>query len=162
MLGGMIVHRLPRLAVVTHRQPDYKLAHLASPHRLHCWARQEPGLLTGQSAPDYNRILTASLSAAQAYNQQQEGRNVPISRAPRMTNSVALVQIENAIRQLSYDERLWLIERLVHGLRHCSRDARPPCDAALAEMATDPQIRCELAQIAQEFAPTEMDGLEQP
>ena len=32
---------------------------------------------------------------------------------------------------------------------------------ALAEMAADPQMRRELAEIAQEFTPTEMDGLEQ-
>lgn len=79
-----------------------------------------------------------------------------------MTESATLAEIENAIRHLSYDERLWLIERLVHGLRHSSRDARPAFDAALAEMAADPQIRRELAEIAQEFAGTELDGLEQP
>jgi hypothetical protein len=78
-----------------------------------------------------------------------------------MTNSVPLAQIEREIQQLSYDEQLWLIERLVHGLRRRSRDARPAFDAALAEMAADPQIRRELDEIAQEFAVTEMDGLEQ-
>jgi hypothetical protein len=80
----------------------------------------------------------------------------------RLMSSVPLVQIEDAIRQLSYDERLWLIERLVHGLRHCSRGARPPSNTALAEMAADPEMRRELAQIAQEFTLAEMDGLEQP
>jgi hypothetical protein len=43
-----------------------------------------------------------------------------------------------------------------------ARDARPPVDAVLVEMAADPQMRHELAQIAKEFAPAEMDGLEQP
>jgi len=70
-----------------------------------------------------------------------------------MSHSIALTQIEQATRQLSYQERLWLIERLVHGLRHCSRDAGLAFDAALVEMAADPQMRSELAQIAQEFAP---------
>jgi hypothetical protein len=79
-----------------------------------------------------------------------------------MTHSVGLAQIEHAIRQLSYEERLWLIERLAHGLRHSSRDTGPAFDAVLADMAADPEIRRELAQFAQEFAPTEMDGLEQP
>jgi hypothetical protein len=79
-----------------------------------------------------------------------------------MTNSAAWAEIEKAIQQLSYDQRLWVIERLVHGLRLWSRDARPPVEAALAEMAADPEMRRELAQIAQEFAPAEMDGLEQP
>jgi hypothetical protein len=58
-----------------------------------------------------------------------------------MANSLA--QIENAIRELSYDERLWLIERLIHGLR---KDSRPPLDAVLAEMAADPQMRRELTE----------------
>jgi hypothetical protein len=71
-----------------------------------------------------------------------------------MVNSVPLVEIENAIGLLSYDERLWLIERVIHGLRHCSRDAQPSFDGALAAMAADPQIQRELAQIAQEFSPT--------
>jgi hypothetical protein len=72
-----------------------------------------------------------------------------------------LAQIEQAIRQLSYDERLWLIQRLADGLRHCSRDARPPIETVLAEMAADPQMRQEMARIAEEFVPTESDGLEQ-
>jgi hypothetical protein len=75
---------------------------------------------------------------------------------------MTLAQIEAAIDQLSYDERLWLIERLVHGLRNSSRDAGPAFDAAMAQMAADPEIRRELAEIAQEFAATEFDGLEQP
>jgi hypothetical protein len=78
----------------------------------------------------------------------------------KMANSVALAQIEQAIHQLSYDERLWLIERLLHGLRQCSTFARPQHDEALAEMAADPQMRRELAAISQEFAVTERDGLE--
>ena len=78
-----------------------------------------------------------------------------------MSLSIALIQIEQSTRQLSYDERLWLIERLVRGLRHCSRDAVLVLDTTLAEMAGDPEIRRELAQIANGFAPTETDGLKQ-
>jgi hypothetical protein len=78
-----------------------------------------------------------------------------------MTTSVSLAQIELDIRQLSYDEQLLLIERLVQGLRRRSRDARPTFDAALAQMAADPEIRRELEAIAQEFAVAEMDGLEE-
>jgi len=79
-----------------------------------------------------------------------------------MKNSIPLTQIEHEIRQLSYDERLWLLERLIHGLRYDSRDSRPAIDASLAAMSADPEIQRELGQIAQEFAQTEMDGLEQP
>jgi hypothetical protein len=78
-----------------------------------------------------------------------------------MAHSLALSQIENAIPKLSYDERLWLVERLVHDLRRCSQSVRAQQNAALAEMAADPQIRRELAAISDEFAHTEMDGLEQ-
>jgi len=76
-----------------------------------------------------------------------------------MANSISMTEIESAIRQLSVQERLWLIERVVHGVR---ADAGPPVAAELAEMATDPQIQRELAEINQEFGPAEMDGLEQP
>jgi hypothetical protein len=79
-----------------------------------------------------------------------------------MMNSVPLARLEREIQQLSYDEQLWLLERMVHGLRQRSRDARPAFDAALAEMAADPEIRRELKEISREFAVTEMDGLEQP
>ena len=47
---------------------------------------------------------------------------------------------------------------LVHALR---TDARPPLESVLAEMAEDPQMQRELAEINQEFASTEWDGLEQ-
>ncbi len=77
-----------------------------------------------------------------------------------MPNLDSLAQIEREIQQLSYDEQLLLIERLVHALRQRSRNARPDFEAALAEMAADPDIRRELEEIAQEFAGTEMDGLE--
>jgi hypothetical protein len=72
-----------------------------------------------------------------------------------------LAQLEEAIGRLSYDERLWLIERLAHGLRQSTRNSRLSCTAALAQMASDPEIRRELDQIAQEFTPADMDGLEQ-
>jgi hypothetical protein len=72
-----------------------------------------------------------------------------------------LARLEREIQQLSYDEQLWLIERLVHGLRQRARNVRPAFDAALAEMAADPEIRRELEEISREFAVTEMDGLEQ-
>ena len=78
-----------------------------------------------------------------------------------MTNSIPLAQIEHAIGQLSYDERLWLIERLVNGLRLSSRNGKSAKDKALAEMAADPEIQRELTQIGQEFSGSEMDGLEE-
>ena len=72
-----------------------------------------------------------------------------------MAKSTPLAQIEHAIGKLSYDERLWLIERLVHGLRQCSREALPPLNAALAEMTADPEMQRELAEIAQELTSTD-------
>lgn len=74
--------------------------------------------------------------------------------------SAALVQIEQAVRKLSQEERLWLIERLAHDLRQNTVRTRPDFEAALVAMAADQEIQQELAQIAQEFAGTEMDGLE--
>ncbi len=75
-------------------------------------------------------------------------------------NSTPLAQIEHAIGQLSLDEQLWLIERLANGLRRSSANTQFAKDWALAEMAADSDIQRELAQIAQEFMPSEMDGLE--
>jgi hypothetical protein len=74
-----------------------------------------------------------------------------------MHKSAAFTQIESEIPNLTHDECLRLIERLVRGLR-C--DSRPTNDTILAEMAADPQIQREMTQIAEEFLPTEMDGLE--
>jgi hypothetical protein len=47
-------------------------------------------------------------------------------------------------------------------MRHNPRDPRPAFEDALAETAADPQVRRELAAIAEEFAPADLDGLEQP
>ncbi|MFO0967357.1 MAG: hypothetical protein U0793_17500 [Gemmataceae bacterium] len=56
------------------------------------------------------------------------------------------------MQTLPYEERLWLIERLAHGLRRSARNARS-LDLALAEMAEDPEIQRELSAIAEEFGP---------
>jgi hypothetical protein len=64
-----------------------------------------------------------------------------------MANSISMTEIESAIRQLSVQDRLWLIERLVHSVR---ADAGPAMAAELAEMAADPQVQRELAEINQE------------
>jgi hypothetical protein len=77
-----------------------------------------------------------------------------------MAQSIVLAQIEQAIQQLSDEERLLLIERLAQGLRRRARDDQPEVRAALAQMAADPEMQRELTQIAEEFAVTEMDGLE--
>jgi hypothetical protein len=79
-----------------------------------------------------------------------------------MVKSAALAEVEKAIPRLSEDERLWLIEQLAHALRQRSNGAPANFDTALAEMAADPEMQRELAEIAQEFAPSDMDGLEQP
>ena len=76
------------------------------------------------------------------------------------TVSVSVSEIERSARQLTFDERLWLLERLVQGLRYGSKGSMPSAQVALAEMAKDPQIRSELAQIEREFASSELDGLE--
>jgi hypothetical protein len=79
-----------------------------------------------------------------------------------MTDNPRLDDLEQQARQLSAEEQLWLIERLVHHLRAVP-PARPvPADAALAAMAADPEIQRELRAIEREFAGTEQDGLEHP
>jgi hypothetical protein len=64
-----------------------------------------------------------------------------------------LLEIERAIHPLSADEKLWLLERIIQQLRE-------PDAIELSEMAADPQIQVEIGAIEQEFALTEMDGLQ--
>lgn len=70
-----------------------------------------------------------------------------------MMASKHLLEIERAIHQLSAKEKLWLLERI-------ARQLREPDDTELSEMASDPEIQAEIGAIAQEFAVTEMDGLQ--
>jgi hypothetical protein len=56
-------------------------------------------------------------------------------------------------------QRLTLARRLLASLQD---ELRPSVAQSLREMAADPQMQAELAAIAQDFAPTEMDGLEDP
>jgi len=77
--------------------------------------------------------------------------------------AIILNEIEQKVSQLSHEEQLWLIERLVRRLREGSKNHNPSkpdfFDAQLAAMANDPEIRAELRQIEEEFAITEADGL---
>jgi hypothetical protein len=72
--------------------------------------------------------------------------------------SQALAEIESRLPLLSAEEQLFLVERLARDLR---RAARPQItDEDLAALAADPNIQRELKAIEEEFAPTELDGLE--
>lgn len=78
--------------------------------------------------------------------------------------SPTLSQLEQAISLLSYEEQLWLVERIIHNLRVTrSNDnliSQPPTfEQQLSLMANDPAIQAELKTIEEEFAFTEMDGL---
>ncbi len=71
-------------------------------------------------------------------------------------------QVEELINHLSYQERLWLIERLARRLREDAASqflsASHDWQSDIALMAADPQIQAELRAIEQEFAVTEADG----
>ncbi len=77
--------------------------------------------------------------------------------------AIILNEIEEKVSQLSREEQLWLIERLVRRLREDSKSQnsfdREFFDNQLIAMANDPEIQAELKQIEQEFAITEADGL---
>jgi len=77
--------------------------------------------------------------------------------------AIILNEIEQKFSQLSHEEQLWLIERLVRRLREGSKTDNSSkqdfFDDQLAAMANDPEIRAELRQIDEEFAITEADGL---
>lgn len=76
-----------------------------------------------------------------------------------------LVQLEQAIRYLSFEEKLWLMEQIVHQLQDRSAvDTSPLNDQYIQEqikaMANDPAIRAELDAVNEEFAIAETDGLQ--
>ena len=74
-------------------------------------------------------------------------------------NLSGLSQIERKISQLSREEQLRLIERIVHRLRKSNKE-RVDLDSQLAAMAHDPEIQEEMRRIEKEFALTETNGLE--
>jgi len=75
-------------------------------------------------------------------------------------NSLGLLQIERKINQLSREEQLWLLERIVHRLRKSNIKERSNLDNQLASLAHDPEIQVEMRRIEKEFALTETNGLE--
>ncbi len=72
----------------------------------------------------------------------------------------SLERIETDIAQLSLTEQLWLIERLAHRIRQSTLRRLIVQESDLAAMAADPAIQREVQQINDEFASTEMDGLD--
>ncbi len=80
--------------------------------------------------------------------------------------SPSLSEIEKSISLLSYEEQLWLIERIIHNLRvtrtsNNLTEQPQSFEQQLSQMANDPAIQEELKAIDREFAITEMDGLSQ-
>jgi hypothetical protein len=78
--------------------------------------------------------------------------------------SPTLSEIEKSISLLSYEEQLWLIERIIHNLRftrtsNALSNKPHTFEEELSQMANDPAIQEELQAIDREFAITEMDGL---
>lgn len=74
--------------------------------------------------------------------------------------SETVMQLEASIRELSRDEQLWLIERMIHWMREGESEKRARWAASLDEMSNDPDIQRENESIAREFAVADNDGLE--
>ncbi len=75
-------------------------------------------------------------------------------------NVATLSDIENSITQLSLSEQLRLMEYLARRIRQQTSRSQDEIEDGLAAMANDPHIQKEIKQINEEFAVTEMDGLE--
>ena len=73
--------------------------------------------------------------------------------------SATLREIEERLPDLSYQERITLIERLAQTLRGESKESWEAWDAELEEMAADPEIQREIKEIDDEFAVALQDGL---
>ena len=71
-----------------------------------------------------------------------------------------LERIETDSARLSLAEQLWLMERLVHRIRHVGLRPLIVEESELVAMAADPAIQNEIQAIDAEFAHTEMDGLD--
>jgi len=79
--------------------------------------------------------------------------------------SPKLLEIDRSIRNLSLEEQMWLLESLVKNLRQKTNTNSFPLNSQdiekeMAEMANDHDIQTEIHVIDQEFAITQMDGLE--
>lgn len=79
--------------------------------------------------------------------------------------SPKLLEIERCIRSFSVEEQLWLLEKIARQVRERTRTADKFADAEymknqMEAMAKDPHIQTEIAAINEEFAVTEMDGME--
>jgi hypothetical protein len=64
--------------------------------------------------------------------------------------SATLLELERSIQTLSFDEKLWLLERITRQLQ--MRTASSGARNDLAEMAADSAIQSEVAAIDEEFA----------
>ncbi|WP_414625255.1 hypothetical protein [Calothrix sp. CCY 0018] len=79
--------------------------------------------------------------------------------------SPKLLEIDRSIRDLSLEEQMWLLESLVKNLRKKTNTNNFPLNSQdiekeIAEMANDNEIKTEIHAIDEEFAITQMDGLE--
>lgn len=79
--------------------------------------------------------------------------------------SPKLLEINRSIRDLSLEEQMWLLESLVKTLRKKTNTNNFPLNSQdiekeIAEMANDNDIQAEIHPIDEEFAITQMDGLE--
>ena len=72
-------------------------------------------------------------------------------------NTPTLAQLESEIQQLTFEEQVWLLERLAHQIRE--RTLHQEMESQLAAMAADPDIQREIRAIQSEFASAEADGL---
>jgi hypothetical protein len=75
-------------------------------------------------------------------------------------NTLILSKIEKQMTRLSFDEQLWLMERLAHSIRRKSPMKMDDWEHQLARMAADSEIQNELEVINTEFLVTENDGLD--
>lgn len=73
--------------------------------------------------------------------------------------SETVLQLESSIRELTREEQLWLLERIIHALRQSEVDERAAWASSIQEMANDPEIQSENQAIAREFAIADNDGL---
>lgn len=77
---------------------------------------------------------------------------------------MTLTQIEQSIDILSFDELLYLLDKLVHSLKQKSStkiiSSSKVFEQQIARMAADPDVQQEIIEINRDFAVTELDGLE--
>src|SRR2546421_595933 len=108
-----------------------------------------------------HEALALVVGARTEYDAGKEAAVIELTeqQVQAMSGLGRLQELERQIHALTYEEQLWLVEHVAHGLRAGAAAGPRPTAQELSAIAADPEVQEELRQIDQEFVSTEQDGL---